>query len=156
MVKMVNAAGVSMEVAPEQLSAMLAAGFSVVPTGATNSDNGPLPKSKLNKQQRIKVASTNSAQSLVIPANIAQAVKTGTLSSIEAKITDFLLKKSGRTGANYVACQVEANFENSLVKFCILDNVQNERMEIGNLVTLIFQTTENEAIRSGVEVVEVR
>jgi len=155
MVKMVNPAGVTTEVAPEAVPAMLAAGFSVVPTGTTNSE-GPIPKKGLNKQQRIKVASTNSSQSLVIPANIAQAVKAGTLSSLEAKITDFLLKKSGRTGANYVACQLECNFENSLVKFCILDNVQNERMEIGNLVTLIFQTTENEAIRSGVEVVEVR
>lgn len=155
LVELVNATGVKTSVAPEMVPAMIAAGFTVVPTNTTNSE-GPLPKNKLNKQQRIKVASTNSAQSLVIPANIAQAVKAGTLSSLEGKITDFLLKKSGRTGANYVACQLECNFENALVKFCILDNVQNEKMEIGNLVTLIFQTTENEAIRSGVEVVEVR
>ena len=151
MVKMVNATGVTMEVAPEQVTAMSNAGFSVVT--AANSD-GPLPKTKLNKEQRLRVATTNSSQSLVIPPPIAEAVKAGKLESLEAKVTDFLLKKS-KSGGNYVACQIQVNYNNTILKFCILDDVQNPKLEIDNLVTIHLEETDDERIRSGVQVHKV-
>lgn len=150
LVELINAAGVKTSVQAEMVPAMLAAGFTVVPT--TNSD--PIPKKGLNLEQRKRVSAANSAQSLVIPSAIADAVKAGTLESIEAKIKDFLLKKS-KSGGNYVACQVQVNYQNNILVFCILDNVDNAKMEIDNLVTLHLQTTEDERIRSGVEVHKV-
>lgn len=151
MVEMIGKDGVKTQVAPEAVTAMLAAGFTVVT--AANSE-GPLPKSGLNREQRKKVSAANSAQSLMVPSLIADSVKAGTLSTLEAKVKDFLLKRS-RNGGNYVACQVQTNFQNNLITFCILDNADNPKMEVGNLITLHLQTTDNEAIRSGVEVHKV-
>ena len=150
MVEMIGKDGVKTKVAPEAVQAMLAAGFTVVEQAA----NSPLPKTKLNKEQRLRVATANSSQSLVIPPSIAEAVKSGKLESIEAKVTDFLLKKS-KNGGNYVACQIQVNFDNSLIKFCILDDVQNPKLELENLVTLHFEETDDERIRSGVQVHKV-
>ena len=143
---MINATGNVMEnVAPEMVASLEAAGFTVV----TPANSEPLPKKGLNRAQRTAVSTVNRAQSLVIPSVIADAVKAGTLSTIPAKVKDFLLKTS-KSGGFYVACQVECNFDNNVITFCILDDVDNAKLDIGNLIQLELEPTENPAIRSGV------
>jgi len=146
LVEMIGKDGVKTQVAPEAVTAMLSAGFTVVEP-AKNSE--PLPKKGLNRAQRSAVSNVNRAQSLVIPGLIADAVKSGKLSTIAAKVCDFLLKTS-KSGGFYVACQIEVNFENNVLKFCILDDIDNPKLDVGNLVTLEFETTDRPEIRSGV------
>lgn len=146
LVEMIGKDGVKTQVAPEAVAAMVAAGFTVVEP-AKNSD--PLPKKGLNRAQRSAVSNVNRAQSLVIPSVVADAVKAGKLSTIPAKVCDFLLKTS-KSGGFYVACQVEINLDNNLIKFCILDDVDHPKLDVGNLIQLEFETTDRPEIRSGV------
>jgi len=146
LVEMIGKDGVKTQVAPEAVTAMLSAGFTVVEP-AKNSE--PLPKKGLNRAQRSAVSNVNRAQSLVIPGLIADAVKAGRLSTMPAKVTDFLLKTS-KNGGFYVACQIEVNHENNLLKFCILDDVDNPKLEVNNLIQLEFEVTDRPEIRSGV------
>lgn len=146
--------GVKKEIDPEMLADLVESGWKEVAVKDETAANSPLPKTKLNKEQRTRVANTNSSQSLVIPSIIADAVKAGTLESLEAKVTDFLLKKS-KSGGNYVACQIQVNYKNTMLKFCILDDVQNPKLELENLVTVHLEQTDDERIRSGVQVHKV-
>lgn len=140
--------GVKKEIDPSMLADLLEAGWKEVkPETATNSQ--PLPKKGLNREQRSAISSVNRAQSLVVPSLVADAVKSGKLSTITAKVTDFLLKTS-KNGGFYVACQVEINLDNNVLKFCILDDVDHPKLDVGNLITLEFETTDRPEIRSGV------
>lgn len=139
--------GVKKQIDPAMLADLVEAGWKEV-TDQTAA-NSPLPKKGLNRAQRSAVSNVNRAQSLVIPSIIADAVKSGRLSTIAAKVCDFLLKTS-KSGGFYVACQIEVNFENNVLKFCILDDIDNPKLDVGNLVTLEFETTDRPEIRSGV------
>lgn len=139
--------GVKKQIDPAMLADLVEAGWKEVKE--ETAANSPLPKKGLNRAQRSAISNVNRAQSLVIPTLVADAVKAGKLSTIPAKVTDFLLKTS-KSGTFYVACQVEINLDNNLIKFCILDDIDHPKLDVNNLITLEFETTDRPEIRSGV------
>jgi hypothetical protein len=132
----------------EQLPELQKQGWQVKPTTPTPTANS-VGKS-LSREERKQLRDRNLSHSLVVPSVLAKAIKDGVLTQITVSFTKFFKKKSGRTGSEYVAAQIETIYNNSKYTFCVLDDPENDLFEIGKQIVFNCLTTEDPAIRSGV------
>lgn len=151
MVKMTNGI-VETLVPPANVAELQKSGYKVVETPtapATNSGNGK----SLSREERKQLRERNLSNSLVIPSAIADAVKAGILAELTVTFVKFFKKKSGRTGSEYVAAQIDViipQLQNKKFTFCVLDDPENAAYEVGQQAVFNCLTTEDPAIRSGV------
>lgn len=138
------------QVTAEQAVILQTVGYNIVPTApATNSGNGK----SLSRDERKQLRDRNLSNSLVIPSAIADAVKAGILAELTVTFVKFFKKKSGRTGSEYVAAQIDViipQLQNKKFTFCVLDDPDNSAYEVGQQIILTAETTEDTNIRSGV------